>query len=158
MKLLCSPVCPNCGAGAICGHWNQFIRPPDWNLRIKLILLLNENVWCWTDDEFSCQPAACRRVWTEGSVSVPTPATVHRAGRDFSVRSVSTTCCCCMWGTTAFLRFWPSLNLFSPSARCETPCLFGSRCVQPNVCACRVGFAGARCSQRVRSTACWETL
>lgn len=36
------------------------------------------------------------------------------------------------------------------SAECEQKCLYGSRCVRPNVCACRSGFTGSLCSRRVR--------
>lgn len=36
------------------------------------------------------------------------------------------------------------------SAQCEQKCLYGSRCVRPNVCACRSGFSGSFCSRRVR--------
>lgn len=36
------------------------------------------------------------------------------------------------------------------SAQCEQKCLYGSRCVRPNVCACRSGFTGSLCSRRVR--------
>lgn len=38
------------------------------------------------------------------------------------------------------------------SAHCEQKCLYGSRCVRPNVCACRSGYSGSLCSKRVRRT------
>lgn len=46
----------------------------------------------------------------------------------------------CLW-LCAFCRL---------SAQCEQKCLYGSRCVRPNVCACRSGFTGSLCSRRVR--------
>lgn len=39
---------------------------------------------------FTSQPAVCSHVWTEESVLVQTPATVHQGGRACCVRSVST--------------------------------------------------------------------
>lgn len=35
------------------------------------------------------------------------------------------------------------------TALCEQKCLYGSRCIRPNVCACRKGYSGVLCSHKV---------
>lgn len=34
------------------------------------------------------------------------------------------------------------------TALCEPKCLFGGRCIQPNVCACRSGYSGFDCGKK----------
>lgn len=108
------------------------------------------------------QPAVCRSVWMEGSVWEPTPATAPRGGKARSVRPVSlpTNKIHTVWSLGCLPWLWKSDLLFLCwfSALCEQKCLYGSRCVRPNVCACRSGYSGSLCSRKVRRDWTWSII
>lgn len=46
----------------------------------------------------------------------------------------------------SLLKLRPSLGI----AVCSQKCLFGGKCVSPNVCSCRPGYTGLLCGKRIQ--------